>query len=213
VLTCRPQRRTFCFRDWSCDRGTARIATALTSVIAMTKKRAVASASRIRQADLAFERGEGVWLIAQMASAISISPLACGECLGHAHPHLVAAFRSRRQSCGTCRTCSRARMANGWRRGYAKQASPTLCFSQIPAPKRWNVPSSPRKYHAPRHPERYRIITFDSAFHGRTLATLAATGSAKYLDGFGPPMDGFDQVPLGDLTPSRRRSAHRPRAS
>jgi len=49
------------------------------------------------------------------------------------------------------------------------------------------------------HPERYRIITFEGAFHGRTLATLAATGSAKYLEGFGPLMDGFDQVPHGDI--------------
>src|SRR5581483_8607399 len=40
---------------------------------------------------------------------------------------------------------------------------------------------------------------FEGAFHGRTLATLAATGSAKYLEGFGPPMDGFDQVPHGDI--------------
>jgi acetylornithine/N-succinyldiaminopimelate aminotransferase len=57
-----------------------------------------------------------------------------------------------------------------------------------------------RKYHASKgHPERYRIVTFESAFHGRTLATLAATGAAKYLDGYGPPLDGFDQVPLGDL--------------
>jgi acetylornithine/N-succinyldiaminopimelate aminotransferase len=49
------------------------------------------------------------------------------------------------------------------------------------------------------HGERYRIITFEGAFHGRTLATLAATGSAKYLEGYGPPMEGFDQVPHGDL--------------
>jgi acetylornithine/N-succinyldiaminopimelate aminotransferase len=57
-----------------------------------------------------------------------------------------------------------------------------------------------RKYHAAKgQGERYRIITFEGAFHGRTLATLAATGSAKYLEGFGPPMDGFDQVALGDL--------------
>jgi acetylornithine/N-succinyldiaminopimelate aminotransferase len=62
-----------------------------------------------------------------------------------------------------------------------------------------------RKHHAAKgHPERYRIITFDSAFHGRTLATLAATGSAKYLEGFGPPLDGFDQVTLGDLEAVRR---------
>jgi acetylornithine/N-succinyldiaminopimelate aminotransferase len=49
------------------------------------------------------------------------------------------------------------------------------------------------------HPERYRFVTFEGAFHGRTLGTLAATGSAKYLEGFGPPLDGFDQVPHGDL--------------
>src|SRR5438874_4127901 len=57
-----------------------------------------------------------------------------------------------------------------------------------------------RKYHAAKgQPERYRIITFDGAFHGRTLATLAATDPPKYLEVFGPPMDGFDQVALGDL--------------
>ena len=48
-------------------------------------------------------------------------------------------------------------------------------------------------------PERYRIITFEGAFHGRTLATLAAGGQKKYLDGFGPVVEGFDQVPFGDL--------------
>jgi acetylornithine/N-succinyldiaminopimelate aminotransferase len=57
-----------------------------------------------------------------------------------------------------------------------------------------------RKFHAAHgHPERYRIITFEGAFHGRTLATLAAGGQEKYLEGFGPPVEGFDQVPLGDL--------------
>ena len=57
-----------------------------------------------------------------------------------------------------------------------------------------------RKYHAAKgHPERYRLITFEGAFHGRTLATIAAGGKAKYLEGFGPKVDGFDQVPFGDL--------------
>jgi acetylornithine/N-succinyldiaminopimelate aminotransferase len=56
-----------------------------------------------------------------------------------------------------------------------------------------------RKYQsASGHPERYRIITFEGAFHGRTLATIAAGGQKKYLEGFGPPVDGFDQVPFGD---------------
>jgi len=57
-----------------------------------------------------------------------------------------------------------------------------------------------RKYQSANgHPERYRIITFEGCFHGRTMATLAAAKNKKHLDGFGPPMDGFDQVPLGDI--------------
>ncbi len=47
--------------------------------------------------------------------------------------------------------------------------------------------------------ERYRVLTFANAFHGRTLATISAGGQAKHLDGFGPRVDGFDQVALNDL--------------
>jgi len=49
------------------------------------------------------------------------------------------------------------------------------------------------------HPERSQIISFEGAFHGRTLATIAAGGQEKYLEGFGPKAPGFDQVPFGDL--------------
>ena len=56
-----------------------------------------------------------------------------------------------------------------------------------------------RKYHSANgQPERFRIITFEGAFHGRTLATIAAGGQQKYLEGFGPKVEGFDQVPFGD---------------
>jgi acetylornithine/N-succinyldiaminopimelate aminotransferase len=57
-----------------------------------------------------------------------------------------------------------------------------------------------RRYHfVAGRVDRTRTITFAGAFHGRTLATLAATGNPRYLEGFGPPVDGFDQVPFGDL--------------
>ncbi len=61
-----------------------------------------------------------------------------------------------------------------------------------------------RKYqHDTGHPERYRIIGCEGSFHGRTLATLAAAGNEKYLEGFGPPMDGFDHVAFGNLNEMR----------
>ena len=57
-----------------------------------------------------------------------------------------------------------------------------------------------RRYHYVNgHAERYRTITFEGAFHGRTLATIAAGGQQKYLEGFGPKVDGFDQVPFDDI--------------
>src|SRR5690606_8664435 len=48
-------------------------------------------------------------------------------------------------------------------------------------------------------PERFRIITFEGAFHGRTLAPIAAGGQPKYLEGFGPKVEGFDQVAFADV--------------
>ena len=53
-------------------------------------------------------------------------------------------------------------------------------------------------------PSAIRIITFEGAFHGRTLATLAAGGQKKYLEGFGPVVQGFDQVPPGDIEAVKR---------
>jgi acetylornithine/N-succinyldiaminopimelate aminotransferase len=61
-----------------------------------------------------------------------------------------------------------------------------------------------RKYHAENgHPERFVSICFEGAFHGRTLATLAATGNEKYLAGFGPPVQGFRHVPFGNMNALR----------
>jgi acetylornithine/N-succinyldiaminopimelate aminotransferase len=53
------------------------------------------------------------------------------------------------------------------------------------------------------HPERWRIICFDGAFHGRTLAMISATGNPAYIKGFGPPVDGFDHVPFNNLNALR----------
>jgi predicted acetylornithine/succinylornithine family transaminase len=57
-----------------------------------------------------------------------------------------------------------------------------------------------RKYfHDRGEHDRYHIITMDGSFHGRTLATLAATGQTKYRNGFEPPVAGFSHVPFGDF--------------
>ncbi len=57
-----------------------------------------------------------------------------------------------------------------------------------------------RKYfHDQGQHRRFEIITMDGSFHGRTLATLAATGQTKYRQGFEPDVQGFSHVPFGDI--------------
>ncbi len=152
--------------------------------------------------DLGFERGEGAWLIATNGERyLDFTSGVAVNALGHAHPHLVAALQEQATKLW--------HMSNLFQSPDGERLAARLCersfadlvfFANSGAEAMECAIKITRKYHAAKgHPERYRIITFDGAFHGRTLATLAATGSAKYLEGFGPPMDGFDQVTLGDL--------------
>jgi acetylornithine/N-succinyldiaminopimelate aminotransferase len=57
-----------------------------------------------------------------------------------------------------------------------------------------------RRYHVVNgQPERVEIIGFDGSFHGRSYAAVNASGNAGYLDGFGPRLPGYSQLPFGDL--------------
>jgi acetylornithine/N-succinyldiaminopimelate aminotransferase len=53
--------------------------------------------------------------------------------------------------------------------------------------------------------QRYRIISMEQSFHGRTMATLSATGQDKVKQGFDPLLDGFDFVPFDDINALRAR--------
>ncbi len=56
-----------------------------------------------------------------------------------------------------------------------------------------------RKYATNIDPEKIQIISAVHSFHGRTIATLTATGQDKYHEGFGPLPEGFDYVPYNDI--------------
>ena len=157
--------------------------------------------------DLGFERGEGVWLTATNGERyLDFTSGVAVNALGHAHPHLVAALQDQATKLW--------HMSNLFKSPDGERLAARLCeasfadfvfFANSGAEAMECAIKITRKYHAAKgHPDRYRIITFEGAFHGRTLATLAATGSSKYLEGFGPPMDGFDQVQLGDLDAVRK---------
>ncbi len=151
--------------------------------------------------DLAIERGEGVYLhgsdgrrYLDFMTGIAVSAL------GHAHPAMVKAITDQAQK--VWHVSNIFRIPEGER--LAKRLTETtfadtMFFTNSGAEAMECGIKLVRKFHAHHgHPERYRLITFEGAFHGRTLATIAAGGQKKYLEGFGPKVEGFDQVPFGD---------------
>jgi acetylornithine/N-succinyldiaminopimelate aminotransferase len=157
--------------------------------------------------DLAFERGEGAWLIATNGERyLDFTAGVAVNALGHAHPHLVAAITEQAKKVW--------HVSNLYRIPESERLADRLCaasfadvvfFGNSGAEAMECAIKMARKYQsASGRPERYRIITFEGAFHGRTLATLAAGGQKKYLDGFGPVTEGFDQMPFADLEATKR---------
>lgn len=154
------------------------------------------------RADVAFERGEGPWLIATNGDRyLDFTSGVAVNALGHAHPHLVAAVQAQ--------AAKLWHVSNLFTIPEGERLATRLCdasfadvafFCNSGAEAMEAAIKMARKFQAVNgKPERYRLITFEGAFHGRTLATLAAGGQQKYLEGFGPRVEGFDQVPLGDL--------------
>ena len=154
------------------------------------------------RAPIAFERGEGAWLVARGGERyLDFGAGVAVNALGHAHPHLVAALTE--QAHKVWHVSNLFEIPEGERLGQ-RLVDATFAdiafFCNSGAEANEAAIKMARKYHAAGgHPERFRIITFEGAFHGRTLATIAAGGQAKYIEGFGPKVEGFDQVPAGDM--------------
>jgi acetylornithine/N-succinyldiaminopimelate aminotransferase len=149
------------------------------------------------RSELAFARGEGAYLFTasgecylDFASGVAVTAL------GHAHPHLVKALTEQANKLwhvsNLHRIPEQERLAE---RLCAATFADRVFFANSGAEVVECAIKAARRYHFKQGaPERYRLITFEGAFHGRTLATIAAGGQQKHLEGFGPPVDGFDQV-------------------
>jgi acetylornithine/N-succinyldiaminopimelate aminotransferase len=158
------------------------------------------------RADLAFDRGEGAYLIGtdgrrylDFASGIAVTAL------GHAHPHLVQALQD--QAGKLWHSSNLVRIPEGERlaarlteQSFADRVF--FCNSGLEAFE-GAVKLTRRYFDVIGQPDRHRILTFQGAFHGRSLMGIASAGNPKYMDGFGPHAPGFHTVAFNNLNELR----------
>jgi acetylornithine/N-succinyldiaminopimelate aminotransferase len=156
--------------------------------------------------DVAVDHGEGCRLHAADGRAFLDFTSGIGVTgLGHCHPHLVAAVGEQAKQLWHVSNMfhipGQERLAQ---RLVEHSFADTVFFGNSGAEACELALKVARKYQSETgHPERWRIIGCEGSFHGRTFATLAAAGNQAYLKGFGPPMEGFDQVAFGNLNEMR----------
>ncbi|WP_295948138.1 aspartate aminotransferase family protein [uncultured Bartonella sp.] len=150
---------------------------------------------------LRFTRGNGAWLISDNGERyLDFTSGIAVNALGHNHPKLVKAIEEQANKLW--------HVSNLFESPEQEKVAERLCANSF-ADKVFfcnsgaeaiecAIKTARRYQYVSGHPDRYEIITFEGAFHGRTLATLAAGGQEKYLEGFGPKAQGFLQVPFDD---------------
>jgi len=156
--------------------------------------------------ELEFEKGEGPFLYStdgrrylDFAAGIAVNSL------GHSHPHLVKTLQDQAAKLWHVSNLynipEQTRLAD---RLAAATFADKVFFCSTGLEAMEGAIKLCRRYHfANDAPERWRVVTVEGAFHGRSLATIAAAKNEKHLEGFGPPIDGFDQVPFNNLSELR----------
>jgi acetylornithine/N-succinyldiaminopimelate aminotransferase len=156
--------------------------------------------------DIAFEHGEGAYLFDTAGRRyLDFGAGIATSSLGHGHPQLTAAITA--QAGRVMHVSNLYRVPEAERlaaRYVAASFADSVFFCNSGAEANEGLVKAMRKTMSDSgKPERTRVICFEGAFHGRTLAMIAATGNAKYLAGFGPAVEGFDHVPFNNLNALR----------
>jgi len=154
------------------------------------------------RAPLRFERGEGVWLVTESGERyLDFAAGVAVTSVGHGHPHVVGALKDQADKVWHLSNLYEVPGQDVLAKRLTDVTfADRVFFTNSGAEALECAIKTARRYHfAKGNPEKFHIITMEGAFHGRTIATIAAGGQEKYLEGFGPKAPGFDQVPFGDL--------------
>jgi len=151
--------------------------------------------------DIEVDHGDGVYLydldgtrFLDFTSGIGVN------CLGHSHPALVNALKSQGEKIWHCSNLFKVTGQKTVADKLVKNSFASnifFCNSGSEATET-SIKVARKFFYEKGFHSKNRIITFEGAFHGRTLASLFAAKNPDHIKGFGPEVNGFDQVPFGD---------------
>lgn len=149
-----------------------------------------------------FERGEGCFLCDETgARYLDFVGGIAVDAFGHAHPRLVAALTEQAGKLWSASNLYRYAVTERLAARLVEASFADTVFFQNSGVEAWDcgIKTIRKYFSAIGQPEKYRIVTFDGCFHGRSLSAIAASKAEKMVGGFGPQMDGFDKAPWGNL--------------
>ncbi len=151
--------------------------------------------------DIEIDHGDGVYLYSSQGTRYLDFTSGIGvTCLGHSHPALVNAIKDQAEKVWHCSNIFKIKGQQNVANKLASNSfASNVFFCNSGSEATETSIKVARKYFFEKGlKEKNRIITFEGAFHGRTIASLFAANNPSHIEGFGPKVDGFDQVPFGD---------------
>lgn len=153
--------------------------------------------------NLKFSRGSGAYLYDNNGKKyLDFGAGIAVNSLGHCHPNLVCALQKQSEKLWHVSNIYHGNELENFANNLVKNTFADyvfFCNSGAEAIE-CGIKMIRRHFYVQNQPEKNRIITFTGAFHGRTIATISAAGKEKYLEGFKPALDGFDNVRFSDIS-------------
>ena len=151
--------------------------------------------------NISFKKGEGSFLYTENGDKYLdwVAGIAT-NILGHCHPHVVKTIQDQSKKLIHVSNAFIIKEAESLAKRLTDNTfADKVFFCNSGAESVEGSIKIVRKYfHTIGKPEKNRIISFSGAFHGRTLAALFLANNKSHTEGFGPKVEGFDQVPFGD---------------
>lgn len=156
--------------------------------------------------DISFTHGNGVYLFSNDKKYLDFGAGIAVNALGHCHPKMVEAITKQANKLWHVSNIYNVNELNNYAENLVGNTFADyvfFCNSGAEALE-CTIKMIRRHFYCKNEAKKYRIITFTGAFHGRTIATISAAAKKKYLEGFEPALDGFDNVEFGNIDAVRK---------